>query len=212
MPCTEVSVLPLVDGSDLRDPNNRTAVALKECFDVVDKQDGFQQYHLGQAVEDTSTLVGFIDWDSLDNHLAWKEHPDYPGVAERISPTFPGPGRIFHVDFHPHDDFIKAIHAPVTEVAMLYFDGGPPEDYLDTLASLRPLTEKLDGMDASAAGITYEELEYEGVKGKAVVLVAGWESVEAHAAFKETAAYKENAGVLRSSAKKSEVYHVDFVN
>ena len=60
MPCTEVSVLPLVDGSDLRDPNNRTAVALKECFDVVDKQDGFQQYHLGQAVEDPSTLVGFI--------------------------------------------------------------------------------------------------------------------------------------------------------
>ena len=80
---------------------------------------------------------------------------------------------------------------------MLYFDGGPPEDYLDTLASLRPLTEKLDGMVASAAGITYEELEYEGVKGKAVVLVAGWESVEAHAAFKETAAYKENAAYQR---------------
>ena len=107
---------------------------------------------------------------------------------------------------------LKALHAPVTEFAILYFDGGPPNDYLDTLASLRPLTETLNGMVASAAGITYEELDYEGVKGKAVVLVAGWESVDAHAAFKETAAYKENAGVLRSSAKKSEVYHVDFVN
>ncbi|KAL1747082.1 hypothetical protein HDZ31DRAFT_80776 [Schizophyllum fasciatum] len=212
MPCTEVSVLPLVAGSDLRDPSNPTAIVLKDCFDIVGRQNGFQQYFLGQTIEDAGKLVGFLDWDKVEDHLAWKEHPEYAGVGELISPIFPGGGRVFHVDFTPHEEFIKAIKAPVTEVSTYYFEDGPPADYLDKLFSLRPVVEKVDGIIASAAGITYEELEYEGVKGKAVVLVAGWQSAETHAAFKETAAYKENAALLQRSAKKQEVYHVAFVN
>jgi hypothetical protein len=75
-----------------------------------------------------------------------------------------------------------ALSAPVTELATFYFEGAPPKDHLEGVHKFRQLAEekKWEGYLGSAAGITYEEVEREGVKGKAAVLAIGWTSVDAH--------------------------------
>ena len=59
-----------------------------------------------------------------------------------------------------------------------------------------------DGYLDYAVGITHETLEKEGVKGKAAVLLIGWQSREAHMAFRETQSFKDNIHLLRSTSKK----------
>lgn len=71
---------------------------------------------------------------------------------------------------------MKAFNAPVTEFATFYFGAEPPEGYLDGVHKFREAASKqnVDGMHTSAAGLTYEEIEREGVKGKGAVLVVGY--------------------------------------
>ncbi|KAI9642241.1 hypothetical protein NHQ30_009043 [Ciborinia camelliae] len=49
-------------------------------------------------------------------------------------------------------------------------------------------------------------------KGKAVVLMLGWESREAHMAFRETREYKDHIGLLRKGTSGAEMFHVAFKN
>ena len=62
-----------------------------------------------------------------------------------------------------------------------------------------------------SAGVTYEEIEKEGVKGKAVVVAIGWQSVDVHMAFRKTEAFSKNIHLLRSTAKSIDMKHVVFM-
>lgn len=50
----------------------------------------------------------------------------------------------------------------------------------------------------------------DGDGGKVVVGFLGWESKEAHLAFRETELFKENIGLLRGNNRGAEVFHVKF--
>ncbi|TRM69246.1 hypothetical protein BD626DRAFT_473446 [Schizophyllum amplum] len=211
MPTTEIAIIPLVDGSNINDANNGAAIAVKECFDTVSEQaDGVQQYYLGMQIEDPSMLVAMIDWDNAEKHQAWMKHPEYGPVNERIGAIFAAAGKVLHADFFPSGHLDKTIAAPVTEIALFYFDGAPPEDYIVGFVKALSILDKENDIISAAAGITHEELEYEGVKGKAAVVIFGWTSVDAHVAFRQTQTYKDNIGVLMRTAKKFEVKHVNF--
>ncbi|KAK1059663.1 hypothetical protein LTR12_002051 [Friedmanniomyces endolithicus] len=99
------------------------------------------------------------------------------------------PVKPYHVDFRPFTAFIRATEAPVTEVATFYFEGSAP----------------------TAAGLSHEELESEGVKGTAAMLLIGWESVDAHMAFQRTQLFKDSVGLLPvTEAKRVEMHHTSF--
>lgn len=120
---------------------------------------------------------------------------------------------MYHVDFEPYSSSIKAFSASITEVVRLYFNGVPPPSYLSTnFKQALEISEKnpVPGMLGIAAGITYEELEYEGVKGKAVVVVTGWESLEKHKEFMGTDLHLEVGKLLMGPADKWELHHVRF--
>lgn len=81
-----------------------------------------------------------------------------------------------HVDFRPEGGVSRATSAPVTEVATFYFDSGPPDDAFESCQKFIENCEKETGQAVLgwAYGITHEEIEREGVKGKGAVLLIGW--------------------------------------
>ncbi len=72
----------------------------------------------------------------------------------------------------------RATSQPVTEVATFYFDGAPPEDAVESVTKFIDVCQKESGQTVAgwAYGITHEEIEKDGVKGKGGVLLIGWES------------------------------------
>lgn len=67
------------------------------------------------------------------------------------------------------------------------------------------------GFIGLAYGITHEEISSrEGDKGKAGVVMVGWKSEEARAAFRETQTFQEVFGLLKGEAKAIEVLPVTF--
>lgn len=119
----------------------------------------------------------------------------------------------FHADFKPEGSLNKTFSAPVTEIAVFGFEGGPPEDYLDNVAKLSKIfdEEKPDGYLGMSAGVTYEEIEKDGVKGKAAVVAIGWQSVDVHMEFRKSETFSKNIHLLRSSAKSIDMKHVAFM-
>jgi hypothetical protein len=122
-----------------------------------------------------------------------------------------GPVEISHVDFEPAGALSKAVSAPVTEIATFYCEGEPGSEWMSNAAKAGDWLQR-EAAEAGylgiAYGITHEEVEYKGVKGKAAVIAIGWKSVEAHMSFRETQTFKENIGLLRGEAKAIEMHHV----
>lgn len=212
--------MPHDPNTDYSDRESVHAVSLKGTLDTLRPQRGFRSFEFGVQIENPDKAEGFLLWDSFHDHMAWREHPEHTALVERMGSTieedqaFYDSGGIYHVDFEPFEDLAKAIAAPVTEVARFYFDDGPPADYMDGFLKVLEILKKEpgEGLHAAVAGVTYEELEYEGVKGKVVILVVGWQSVDAHKAFKETQTFKDIIGPLRSSAKTYEAHHTKFMD
>lgn len=137
----------------------------------------------------------------------------YQPFLQRFLTIVAGAPTIIHSDLQPYADALETLSAPVTEIATFYFGSDPPEKYIDGVNKFREVVDKesVDGYLGGAVGITYEEVEREGVKGKGAVLVIGWKSVEAHMAFRETETFKQNIGLLREGVQKAEMHHVQFM-
>lgn len=137
--------------------------------------------------------------------------PAYVPFLERIGTIMSGPASIHHVDFHSSAALTKALSAPVTELATWHCSCEPDADWLANAAKAVQWLEKdatASGYLGMAYGITHEEVEYKGVKGKSGVAAIGWKSKEAHMAFRETQTFKENIGLLRGKAEAIEMHHV----
>ena len=99
-------------------------------------------------------------------------------------------------------------------MATFYFDGQPPEDCFESCQKFIGICEKEADQQVLgwAYGVTHEEIEREGVKGKGAVLLIGWESREDHMNFRETDVFKQNIQLLRQTAQKIEMHHTTFLN
>ena len=234
MPTTEIATLVLVPGSELGDPNNPASAVVKDCGNTIMQQDGFQQQRFGMEVENPNTLQLFIgirslnvihgklefllikypDWDSKKHHEDFMAAEHYKPFAKKFQSIMSEDPHLFHVDFQPDGGLQAAMSGPVTEIATFYFDGGPPDDARESCAKFIDICEKEGNVMVSgwSYGITHEEIEREGVKGKGAVLTIGWESVQAHMDFRETKTFKDNIHLLRMTAKKIEMHHTQFMN
>ncbi|KAK0353206.1 hypothetical protein LTR91_008754 [Friedmanniomyces endolithicus] len=164
-------------------------------------------------LEHVDMLEAFITWESLEKHYEFKKTPDHGPVLANLIKLRARPVTPYHVDFRPFTAFIRATEAPVTEVATFYFEGAAPTAVLDRFTRFREVLNKqhVSGVMGAAAGLSHEELESEGVKGTAAVLVIGWESVDAHMAFQKTQLFKDSVGLLpMTEAKRVEMHHTSF--
>lgn len=154
-----------------------------------------------------------IDWDSIKNHHDFRAASDYPPFLEKFKTIMAGPPSFMHVDFE--GDLASALKAPVTEVATFYFQDSTPQGYTEnvhefikTCLAAGP-KQKVYGY---ATGTSHEVVEREGVKGKAGVLVIGWDSVEDHMEFRKTEVFQREAPNMRQGAGSIEVHHSAFMN
>ena len=132
----------------------------------------------------------------------------YGPFMQRFGEVVSGPPQLIHVDFNSPGSLSKALSAPITEIATFYFDGEPPSDYGSGVEKAEQWIGDGDGYLGSAWGTTYEEVEREGVKGKAAVVVIGWQSYEKHMAFRAREDFREKIGMLRGGSKAIEMHHV----
>ena len=211
MPTTEIATISLTPGTSIGDPSNPGAAVLADVATTLRQQDGFQEMHFGTSVETPSSLQMLFNWDSRQHHEAFIASDAYGPHLQRCATIMDGPVEIAHVDFEPAGALSKAISAPVTEIATFYCEGEPGSEWMSNAAKAgewlaREAAEA--GYLGIVYGITHEEVEYKGVKGKAAVIAIGWKSVEAHMSFRETQTFKENIGLLRGEAKAIEMHHV----
>jgi quinol monooxygenase YgiN len=214
MPTTEIAIIPLTEGTRIGDPSNAGATVMSETATTLHQQPGFHSLHFGTQVETPSTLQMLITWDSRQSHEDFQASPAYQPFLQKFVSIMSGPADIHHVDFQSQEGLKKALAAPMTELATFYCDGKPGDEWLGNAAKAAEwLGREASGAGgyvagASAFGITHEEVEYKGVKGKAAVIAIGWTSKEAHMSFRETQTFKENIGLLRGDAKAIEMHHV----
>jgi heme-degrading monooxygenase HmoA len=211
MPTTEIALIPLTPGTSIGDPSNPGATVLASVASTLRQQPGFRSMHFGTQVESPEILQMLFDWDSVSDHEAFVASDAYTPHLQRCATIMAGPVGIFHVDFEPAGELGKALKAPVTEIATFYCEGEPGKDWKSNAAKAGEWLEKeatAAGYLGGAYGITHEEVEYKGVKGKAAVIAIGWTSKEAHMNFRETQTFKENIGLLRGEAKAIEMHHV----
>ena len=123
-----------------------------------------------------------------------------------------GPLTMLHANLTPHPATAAlGTASPVTEVLTVYLEK-QDNDFVAKVNQLtKVIAENADGFKGVAGGWVIEDVEYKGKKGKAYVATLGWESVEAHMAFRETSEFKDNIHLLREGPMGMELHHTEFV-
>ncbi|KAM3422044.1 hypothetical protein BST61_g2420 [Cercospora zeina] len=216
---TEILVCPLTPGSDIGSDSNEASHILKEVGATLRNTDGVQQIQFGMQVEKPDVFQLLVHWDSVDHHKTFMATEEYKPFLNRFLTIVGGELQMMHAKLEPSGELTKALSAPVTEIATFYFGSdGAPEGYVEGVGKFKEIMEKekSDGFIAAAVGLTVEDNvkspAKKDVEGKAAVLVIGWESVEKHMQFRETATFKDNLHYLRNGVKDVEMHHVALMN
>ncbi|KAG1761831.1 hypothetical protein EDD22DRAFT_847446 [Suillus occidentalis] len=140
---------------------------LRPAFDIVSKSEGIRTpVYSGTQIENPTTGYLFLNWDSLAHHQAVMASPSYGSVLETLKPAFGGPSKMHHVIFNDHP---IALEQPVTEVLLITLkDPSHRAEVFDILGKISDQTKKM-----IVFGPTLED-------ENTIIVVGGWESVEAH--------------------------------
>ncbi|KAI9803899.1 MAG: hypothetical protein M1825_001779 [Sarcosagium campestre] len=215
-PATEIVTLPIPQSSTIEDPSSEAGKKWAGVLATVNAQPGFQRCFYGRQVENPDVLNFLLDWDSVEAHKqfvgceAWLAMKQNIGtIADSSSAVKPS---VYHVNFAPHPP--PAFRAPVTEYfATFHHPAISADERCSFETAIAAITRAVDGAKGSkgvAGGWVLEELDYErlpGGKAKPYVAVYGWESVEAHMAFRETDAFAATIGPIRSALKGNMSMH-----
>jgi len=209
---TEICYITLKPGVEL-EGSSASAQVWADTIATIQRQDGIQRQHYGRTIENPNLLIWMIDWDSVDSHHKFETTPDYAPFLQRLKPILDGV-HLHHFLPTPSPASVLT-DAPVIEFATFY------KVQPDFKSSLEKFTKALgtpEGLVGFAYGETIEETSKhsdqvegkEDSKGKAVVLLGGWESVQAHMNFRETETFKKYIGLIRGNHGGAEMFHVPF--
>lgn len=152
-----------------------------------------------------------IDWDSLKSHKDFIESPVYGPFVENLTPILTAPPNLSHFSTPTFPPTILS-SAPVIEYAT-FFNITP--DFISQVDTFKKNSkiENFPGFIGGIHGPVVEEIEKikgDG-KGKAGVIIFGWESKEKHIEFTKTKGFQDNIDALLAEAQKGgEMYHVAF--
>ncbi|KAI4285260.1 MAG: hypothetical protein L6R38_000797 [Xanthoria sp. 2 TBL-2021] len=218
---TEIATIPLQPGVDLEDPNFAAGKVLENTFSVLREQDGYQRAYHGRQVENPNIWQLLVDWDSVEAHKKFMTQPYYEPFVKRLMSIIDDDVQSLlhaHLTPHPPSAAVSGTTCPVTEMITHYFSADISKSEQSSFESgmkefSQCLEEKAEGFKGFAGGWVVEEVEHEGVEGKAKLWLscAGWQSVEAHMAFRETKDFKDNVHLIRPDFKKAmTVHHTKF--
>ncbi|KAI9877432.1 MAG: hypothetical protein M1830_003917 [Pleopsidium flavum] len=215
-PATEIAILPLLPGSQIEDPSSNAGKVWTDTINTVSQQDGFQRAYWGRRIENPSEVQLLIDWDSVDAHKKFMATPEYEPFGKHIGSILDGAVSIHHAILKPQSSSTVAsrFSAPVTEIVTFYFpsstSASDKSDIEDAVSKFSKAPQQhAEGFRGLSGGWIVEKVEHASVgEGWGFVGVAGWDSLDAHMAFRETKEFKEAIMDLRNRAKGTAMYHV----
>jgi len=211
---SEVAILPLKPEIDIESGDLKTA--LHAALQALADQAGCQKILYGRQVEHPDVLQLSIDWESVDSFKAFISTPGYGAFRENLGSIMGGPPRLVFAARTEASPFSNVATAPVSEMVELYFPADYPEaDFDKNFASFKKVVgETAEGVVSIVGGWSVEEMppREAGEEGKDKLFVGGigWESIDAHMAFRETEGFKKAIPFLREGTKTIKMHHVKF--
>ncbi|KAI1386523.1 uncharacterized protein F4822DRAFT_319280 [Hypoxylon trugodes] len=221
-PVTELILLPLSPNAS---PETISSVIATNTATLL-AQPGCRRVRASRVHEDASKQRLFVDWDSLEQHRAFgsndEEYGPFRARMAGIVDTSAGPRKPpYHVEFAPAPpsvlDGSGRAKAPVAEVLHAYFPSDVNEQARARIAGtvhefVAELAKFAEGYTREyAVGWTVEnDLEFKGEKTRALLLVVGWTSVEAHFKGREDEGFAKIIPMIRGleGLKGLEMCHV----
>ncbi|KEF58322.1 uncharacterized protein A1O9_06248 [Exophiala aquamarina CBS 119918] len=202
MTVTSIAIVPLSHGDRPEDVGTSASSLMQGRISDILKSPGAQRCYWGRAVEHPDLLYLLVDWDTLQHHVNFTNNPR--DDATDLSPLFAGTPVIYHAELTPEPapGILTKPQSPVTEVATIYFPVDLPELTQEKVVSdtkkFRAILDTPDGCIASSGGWVLEEVEIPGQdkKGKAFIMMFGWESIEAHNSFVKTPKVQEHVHLI----------------
>jgi len=210
---SEAAILPIKPGTDLESGDVKTA--LHAAFQALTSQTGCQNLFYGRQVEHPDFLQLSIDWDAVDSFKAFIGSSGYGAFKENLGLVMGGPPRLAFAARPEVAPFSNVASAPVSEMVELYFPADYPEaDFDKNFASFKQVVEETAaGVKGVVGGWSVEEMpprEGEDSKDKLFLAAIGWESIDAHMAFRETEGFKKAIPLLKEGVKNIKMHHVKF--
>ncbi|KAK4947833.1 hypothetical protein LTR10_013341 [Elasticomyces elasticus] len=211
---TEVVCFPL------RGPRTiQVEEALKKTLNLLTVQEGFERAYWGWQEEDSNICWVLVDWTSIEAHLNLQKQDYYkPFVDEldRVANVFQLQAFHAHLSPHPATKALSNRTSPATEICTIHF----PATYAardkkkfeqDLFNLVRIIESNVPTSTGFAGGWAVEKLSLPGTSEETTTFIAcmGWQSVEAHFAFRETPLFKEHKHLLDQA---KDLMHVQMVH
>ncbi|RYP69157.1 hypothetical protein DL771_006251 [Monosporascus sp. 5C6A] len=199
---------------------------LSETSKTLLQQPGCKGVHSSPALEkDNKTHYIFIEWDSIDSHIAFTKKDIFGPFYEKFNAVFDGSPNVYHASLSPeHPPVLHnaegkgGAKTAVVELLHAYFPGGEGFTADQMASTAKNVQEFLGQLPGNAKGHTsentlgwvVEELEFKGEKSRAFIFAIGWESVEAHMKYRETEHFQKVVPLIREleGVKGIEMVHV----
>ncbi|KAI0546551.1 hypothetical protein F4679DRAFT_557158 [Xylaria curta] len=189
-PVTEVVLLTLVPDADY--------AVITESAQIMARQPGCLFVRTSRLLREPDNDDGsyrvhyFIDWDSVDSHMAFARNKDVYGPFRTLVGTvMAGYAPPYHVALEPR------VFEGVCMVGKAWFppgDGDVDEEASKALemfvGALRAKAQGFNGRVGSAWSLE-NEIMYQGEKSRVFFFVVGWDSVETCAGFRDSEDFKE---------------------
>ncbi|TID14265.1 hypothetical protein E6O75_ATG09344 [Venturia nashicola] len=200
---TELATLPLLPDVDIATPGSEGHSVISGMVGTLVNQKGYLGIHYGRQHENPDNLVLAIDWASIKSHKDFEQTEAYLPFVQKIGTIMSGPVHMQHVEFR--EPLAAAAVAPIVEMLTLYFPDHVDRANVETtlVDFLQTIVDNAKGFVGYTTGWVVEELEHEKIEGKAraYAVTIGWESLEAHMAYRDTHTFKEDIVKVRAIAK-----------
>jgi heme-degrading monooxygenase HmoA len=70
--------------------------AMGESIGLLQSAAGCQAAHLARGVEEASTYLLLVEWDAVDDHVAFTKTEEYGRFGQAIAPHFAKPPEVLH--------------------------------------------------------------------------------------------------------------------
>jgi quinol monooxygenase YgiN len=193
--------------------------------DTLLQQPGCLRVRWGLLHEDATKARCFIDWNDISLHEEFMAAPSYPLFLDKLGPFIESAPQLHHVKFHPIPSSVLDNEGgkgktPVVEVLYMYFpyDSSFTPEMKDKatinaeqfLAESVPVAKGCTG--ETAMGWAIEQIDFKGEPCRALAILIGWESVEAHQQYRSSEAFAKSISLVRGTAglKGVSVVHVSL--
>lgn len=147
----------------------------------------------------------------MDDHVAFTKTTEYKPFMQKLGESImAGMPNLNHVRFNA--PVTKVAIAPITEMLTFYFPADVEKSSFESIWErfIEVLIKNSDGCVGDTGGWVLEDVAFEGQPGKAYVAAIGWESIQAHMAYRETQAFKDSIPEVRRAARGAAMHHTKF--